>query len=148
MIWHPNVTVAAIVEQEGRFLLVEEETAEGLLFNQPAGHLENGETLLAGVVRETMEETARPFTPTGLLGIYHWKHPERDLTYLRFAFTGEVGGHNPQQPLDAGILRTVWMTPEEIHASRHRHRSPQVLRCVEDYLRGQRFPLTVLAHLP
>jgi 8-oxo-dGTP pyrophosphatase MutT (NUDIX family) len=146
-IWKPNVTVAAIIEQDGKFLLVEEETAEGLLFNQPAGHLENSESLLQAVVREAWEETAHRFTPTALLGIYHWKHPNKDLTYLRFAFIGEATGHDPAQKLDDGILRAVWMTPEEIRASQSRHRSPQVMLCVEHYLAGQRFPLSVLTHL-
>ncbi len=147
MIWKPNVTVAAIIEQDGKFLLVEEETADGNRFNQPAGHLEDGETLLAGVRRETWEETAHCFEPTGLLGVYHWKHPDKDVTYLRFAFTGEVTGFDAAQPLDDGILRAVWMTPDEIRATQDRHRSPQVLKCVEHYLAGQRFPLSVLTHL-
>jgi 8-oxo-dGTP pyrophosphatase MutT (NUDIX family) len=147
MIWKPNVTVAAIIEREGRFLLVEEETPEGIRLNQPAGHLEEGETLMEGVRREVWEETGYRFAPTGLLGIYHWKHPQRDITYLRFAFVGETAGHDAAQPLDAGILRTLWLAPEEIRASRDQHRSPQVLKCMEDYLAGQRFPLTVLTHL-
>jgi 8-oxo-dGTP pyrophosphatase MutT (NUDIX family) len=147
MIWKPNVTVAAIIEQDGKFLLVEEETADGLLFNQPAGHLEDGETLFAGVTREVLEETAHHFTPTGLLGIYHWKHPKKDITYLRFAFVGEITGHEPERPLDQGILHAVWMTPDEVRATRERHRSPQVLACIEHYLAGQRFPLSVLTHL-
>jgi 8-oxo-dGTP pyrophosphatase MutT (NUDIX family) len=147
MIWKPNVTVAAIVEDNGRFLLVEEETDNGRRFNQPAGHLEDGEALLDGVIRETWEETAHRFTPTALLGVYHWKHPSKDLTYLRFAFIGKVSGHDPQQALDTGIVRALWMTPDEIRASRERHRSPQVLACIEHYLEGQRFPLSVLTHL-
>lgn len=147
MIWKPNVTVAAIIENDGKFLLVEEETTDGLRFNQPAGHLEDGETLLDGVRRETWEETAHRFEPTGLLGVYHWKHPDKDITYLRFAFTGEIAGYDASQPLDDGILRAVWMTPQEIRATQDRHRSPQVLLCVEHYLAGQRFPLSVLTHL-
>jgi len=147
MIWKPNVTVAAVLEQDGKFLLVEEETADGLMFNQPAGHLENGETLLAGVVREVQEETAYRFEPTGLLGVYHWRHPKKDLTYLRFAFLGNITGHDPAQPLDEGIVRACWLTPEEIRATQARHRSPQVLQCVEHYLAGQKFPLSVMTHL-
>ena len=147
MIWKPNVTVAAVIEQDGRFLLVEEETAEGVMFNQPAGHLEDGETLLEGVTREVREETAYRFKPTALLGTYLWKHPKKEITYLRFAFTGEIVGHDPAQPLDAGILRACWLSLEEIRASQDKHRSPQVLTCIEDYLAGQRFPLSVLTHL-
>lgn len=147
MIWKPNVTVAAIIEKDGKFLMVEEETADGALFNQPAGHLEEGETLLQGVAREVWEETAHRFTPTGLLGVYHWKHPKKDVTYLRFAFVGEIEGHDPEQPLDTGILRACWLSPEEIRATQHRHRSPQVMTCIEHYLAGQRFPLSLLAHL-
>lgn len=147
MIWKPNVTVAAIIERDGKFLLVEEETAEGVKFNQPAGHLERGESLLEGVIRETWEETAHRFVPEALLGVYHWQHPKKDITYLRFAFTGSVTAHDPAQPLDQGILRAVWLDVEEVRASAERHRSPQVLTCIEHYLAGQRFPLAVLTHL-
>ena len=148
MIWKPNVTVAAVIERDGKFLLVEEETADGLMFNQPAGHLEDSESLFEGVVREVKEETAYRFTPTGLLGIYHWKHPNKDITYLRFAFVGELGAHDATQPLDSGIVRACWLSLDELRASRSRHRSPQVLQCVEDYLAGQRFPLSIITHLP
>ncbi|OAM51382.1 NUDIX hydrolase [Methylovorus sp. MM2] len=147
MIWKPNATVAAIVEQDGKFLLVEEETAEGIRLNQPAGHLENGETLLQAVIRETQEESAYKFSPESLLGIYHWQHPKKDLTYLRFAFIGSVSNHAPEQPLDKGIIRATWMSIEEIRANQHMHRSPQVLKCFEDYLSGQKFPLNVVSHL-
>lgn len=147
MIWKPNVTVAAIIERDGKFLLVEEETGDGLMFNQPAGHLENGESLLEGVKRETWEETAHRFEPTALLGMYHWRHPKKDITYLRVAFIGNVTGFDASQKLDDGILRAVWMTLEEIRATQDRHRSPQVLTCIEHYLAGQRFPLSVLTHL-
>jgi 8-oxo-dGTP pyrophosphatase MutT (NUDIX family) len=147
MIWKPNTTVAAIVEQNGKFLLVEEETADGIRLNQPAGHLEDGETMLQAVVRETSEETAYDFMPEFLLGVYHWHHPNKDLTYLRFAFIGSVSNHRPAQRLDDGIIRAVWMSLDEIRASAAIHRSPQVLTCVEHYLAGQRFPLSVLTHL-
>ena len=146
MIWKPNVTVAAILEQDGKFLLVEEHTTQGMLFNQPAGHLEPGESLLAAVVRETLEESAYEFEPQHLIGIYRWHSPASDTTYLRFAFTGRILLHHPQQALDEGIVRASWMTQEEIHASQIRHRSPLVLRCVEDYLSGKRYPLELLVH--
>jgi 8-oxo-dGTP pyrophosphatase MutT (NUDIX family) len=146
-IWKPNTTVAAIIERDGRFLLVEEETAEGVRLNQPAGHLEDTETLIEGVIRETREETAYEFTPEALLGVYHWRHPTKDITYLRFAFTGKLGQHHADQALDTGILRAVWMSLDEIRASRAVHRSPQVMTCIEHYLAGQRFPLDVVTHL-
>lgn len=147
MQWKPNTTVAAIIEFDGKFLLVEEDTVEGIRLNQPAGHLEDGETLLQAVVREAKEETAYDFTPKSLLGIYHWRYDAKDITYLRFAFIGKLGAHYPEQALDDGILRTVWMNIDEIRASAHMHRSPQVLKCVEDYLAGQQYPLEVITHL-
>ena len=146
MIWKPNVTVAAIIEQDGKFLLVEEHTTQGVRFNQPAGHLESNESLLAAVAREALEETAYEFEPQHLIGIYRWHASQSDTTYLRFAFTGRTLAHHPQQALDEGIIRAVWMTPEEIRASQTRHRSPLVLRCVEDYLSGKRYPLELLIH--
>lgn len=147
MQWKPNTTVAAIVEQDGKFLMVEEETTEGIRINQPAGHLEQGETLIQAVIREANEETAYDFTPQSLLGIYLWQRPDKDITYLRFAYIGKVGAHNATQQLDDGILRAVWMTVAELRASQASHRSPQVLKCVEDYLAGQGYPLEVVNHL-
>jgi len=145
-IWKPNVTVAALIERDGYFLLVEEETADGLRFNQPAGHLDEGESLVAACAREAMEETAHAFTPTELVGVYQWPRPQGDITYLRFAFAGKVGAHDTARQLDTGILRAVWMTREEIEASAGRHRSPLVLQCVHDYLSGRRFPLDLIHH--
>ncbi|NWG32176.1 MAG: NUDIX hydrolase [Rhodocyclaceae bacterium] len=145
-VWKPNVTVAALMERDGRFLLVEEETAEGIRFNQPAGHLDAGESLVEACAREAMEETAHAFTPTELVGIYQWPRPQGDITYLRFAFAGKVGARETARPLDAGILRAVWMTVEEIEACQDRHRSPLVLQCIRDYLAGRRFPLDVIRH--
>lgn len=150
--WKPNVTVAAVIERNGRFLLVEEHTSEGLRLNNPAGHLDPGETLLEGVVRETLEETTHRFTPTALLGIYLSRSQRRgngvqadeDTTYLRFAYCGELGDVVEGCTLDTGIVRTLWMTPEEIRASAERHRSPLVLRCIEDHLAGQRHPLSTV----
>lgn len=146
MIWKPNVTVAAVIERDGKFLLVEEETDDGIRFNQPAGHLECGESLLDAVVRETREETRYDFVPQALVGIYNWRHPVKDLTYLRFAFAGEVTGCDPERELDEGIIAPRWLSPDEIRASSERHRSPLILRCVEDWLAGRRYPLDLLVH--
>ena len=146
MVWKPNVTVAAVVEREGRFLLVEEDTAHGRLFNQPAGHLESGESLTDAVARETLEETAHAFKPTALLGVYTYRHERDDVTYLRFAFTGEILSHDAGRGLDEGIVRAAWLAPSEIRRDAARHRSPLVMRCVDDYLAGRRYPLDVLCH--
>jgi len=146
MIWKPNVTVAAVIERDGKFLLVEEETAQGLRYNQPAGHLEADETLLAAVARETLEESACHFVPQYLLGIYRWHAAESNITYLRFAFTGKITGQEADRPLDTGIIQAVWLTPDQIRATQARHRSPLVLQCVEDYLAGKRYPLALLTH--
>ncbi len=145
-IWKPHVTVAALMERDGQFLLVEEETAEGIRFNQPAGHLDAGESLVAACTREALEETAHEFVPTELVGIYQWPRPQGDITYLRFAFAGKVGARETARQLDTGILRAVWMTPAEIAACAERHRSPLVLQCVQDYLAGRRFPLDLIRH--
>ena len=143
----PNTTVAAIIERNGRFLLVEETTDRGNRFNQPAGHLEDTESLIDAVIRETMEETAYEFTPVSLLGVYLWKHNLNDTTYLRFAFIGRVGIHHPMQDLDDGIVRAVWMTIDEIREKAELLRSPQVLTCIEDYLVGKSYPLEVITNL-
>jgi ADP-ribose pyrophosphatase YjhB (NUDIX family) len=163
MVWKPNVTVAAVLEQDGKFLLVEEQTERGILFNQPAGHWEPDETLTAGAAREVLEESAYEFEPRQLLGIYLWHAPKAGnplsanadveltppgsgITYLRFAFAGRTLAHHPERALDEGIIRAVWMTPDEIRANRERHRSPLVLRCLEDYLAGKRYPLDIITH--
>jgi 8-oxo-dGTP pyrophosphatase MutT (NUDIX family) len=139
-----SVTVAAVVEREGRFLLVEEHADGGLKLNQPAGHLEPGESLLQAVAREALEETAFRFTPEWLLGVYRWRSLERQVTYVRFAFLGSVQGPAPGRALDEGIVRALWLTPADLNAERARHRSPLVAQCVEDCLAGRRFPLEVL----
>lgn len=144
--WKPNVTVAAVVERGGRFLLVEEETVDGLRFNQPAGHLERGESLVEAVVRETLEETAHGFVPNALVGIYQWPRPDGEITYLRFAFCGEAGMCDPARKLDDGIVRAVWMSFDEISACRARLRSPLVLQCIEDFVAGRRYGLELLRH--
>ena len=147
MQWMPHATVAAIVEDNGKFLLVEETTDRGNRFNQPAGHLEDNESLIEAVIRETLEETAYTFNPEALLGIYHWKHEHNDTTYLRFAYIGSVTNHQPNLALDEGIIRAVWMTIDEIRSNAALMRSPQVLTCIEDFLNGQQFPLSVVTHL-
>lgn len=146
MIWKPNVTVAAVVERDGKFLLVEEETDAGLAFNQPAGHLEEGEALVDAVIREALEETAYHFKPTHLIGVYNWKRPDKDVTYLRFAFGGELRGFEADRKLDEGIIAARWLTLEEVKATQARHRSPLILRCIEDQLAGKSFPLDLLVH--
>ncbi|TFZ01798.1 NUDIX hydrolase [Ramlibacter humi] len=145
--WKPSVTVAAVIERDGRFLLVEEETRDGLMLNNAAGHLDPGESPQQGCARETLEETAHRFTPTALV-VYLSRSRETDtgadFTYLRFAFCGGLGEREPGRTLDTGIVRTLWMTPEEVRASRERHRSPLLLRCMEDYLAGARHPLSLV----
>jgi ADP-ribose pyrophosphatase YjhB (NUDIX family) len=146
--WKPSVTVAAIIERDGRYLLVEEHTPEGLRLNNPAGHLDPGEGPIEGCRRETLEETTHAFEPTGLVGIYlsRFQRPTtgEDITYVRFAFCGTLGDIVPGRSLDHGIVRTVWLTPDEVRASRDRHRSPLVLQCMEDHLSGCRYPLELI----
>ena len=143
--WSPRVTVAAVIEKDGRFLMIEEETKLGLKLNQPAGHLEPGETPAQGCAREVLEEAAYDFTPTAFLGLYLARSRKNstgeDQTYLRMAFCGDLGAHHADRALDEGIVRTLWMTADEVRTTRERHRSPLVLRCIEDYLAGVRYPL-------
>lgn len=145
-IFKPNVTVAAVVERDGRFLLVEEETDDGLRFNQPAGHLEKCESLVEAAAREALEETRYRFRPQFLVGVYSWRHERKDITYLRFAFGGEIIGHEPERALDTGIVAAHWLTPEEVEACADRHRSPLIARCIADYRAGRRFPLDLITH--
>ena len=147
MPWNPEVTVAAIVERDGRYLMVEERSAGRLVLNQPAGHLEDRETLVEAVIRETREETAWRLTPAALIGTYLWRNPENGRTFLRFAFCGSVDDHRPEQPLDSGIVRAVWLSHDQLLAQPGRLRSPLVLRCLDDYLRGMRQPLESVATL-
>ena len=154
--------MAAIIERDGRFMLVEEHTSVGLQLNNPAGHLDPGESLVDACAREALEETAHLFTPTALVGVYlsRFQRPAttvaadaahgspadvEDITYLRFAFCGQLGEQQLNRALDTGIVRTLWLTPDEVRASAARHRSPLLVRCMEDYLAGQRFPLELLS---
>ena len=146
MIWKPDVTVAAVIERDGKFLLVEEETDDGIRYNQPAGHLECREALSDAVIRETLEETAYHFLPRSIVGIYNWRNEARDLTYLRFVFAGEVSGHDAQRALDTGIIAAHWLSEAEIRARKDQLRSPLVLSCIDDWLAGKRFPLDLVTH--
>jgi 8-oxo-dGTP pyrophosphatase MutT (NUDIX family) len=143
--WRPSVTVAAVIERGGKFLFVEELANGRRVLNQPAGHLDPGESLAQAVAREVLEETAHRFTPTALLGIYRWIYDKEDVTFLRFAFLGRVDGVQADRRLDKEILGVVWLTPAELAARRTEHRSPLVQQCVDDYLAGRSFPLDVLS---
>jgi 8-oxo-dGTP pyrophosphatase MutT (NUDIX family) len=143
----PTPTVATIVARDGRFLLVEEETPAGKRINQPAGHLESGETIVAGAARETLEETGYRVAPTALVGIYRWQSPDSHETFIRFAFVADIVAHEADRPLDAGILRALWLTYDELAAFRAKHRSPLVMRCVDDYRAGCRRPLDLVTEL-
>jgi 8-oxo-dGTP pyrophosphatase MutT (NUDIX family) len=144
MIWTPRTTVAAVIENNNRFLMVEEEINGQMTLNQPAGHLESGESLIEAVIRETLEETAWTFIPSNLVGIYRWQHPKSEDTYMRFCFTGEVNQHDKNQTLDEDIHQALWLSKDEILARQQNFRSPLVLNCFNDYLNGQRHPLTLL----
>ena len=145
--WLPRLTVATIIERDGRFLLVEEYAdGDDLVYNQPAGHLDAHETLAAGAIRETLEETAWEVEVSAVVGVYYWTHPRGD-TYVRACFAGTALHHHPDQPLDHGIERAVWLTREEISLLGSRLRSPMVLRCIDDYLAGKRYPLELFNYL-
>ena len=156
--WKPSVTVAAVIAKSfdgvEKFLLVEEETRDGLRLNNPAGHLDPGESPAQGCARETLEETAYHFKPTAVVGVYMSRFARvqadgiLDITYLRFAYCGELGAHVEGQPLDEGIVRTVWLTADEIRASVDRHRSPLLIRCMDDYLAGRRYPMEMVTTDP
>ncbi|HMA12882.1 MAG TPA: NUDIX hydrolase [Steroidobacteraceae bacterium] len=147
MTWRPDLTVAAIVQRDDRFLVVEERIRKQLVFNQPAGHVEDGESILDAVVRETLEETAWHFQPRHLLGLYQWRSAETGRSFLRVAISGDVGGHEPQRPLDSGIVAAHWLTREQLLAQPSRLRSPLVLACIDDHLAGRRHDLSALSHL-
>jgi 8-oxo-dGTP pyrophosphatase MutT (NUDIX family) len=150
MVWKPHLTVAAVIERNNRFLLVEERTPNGIQFNQPAGHLEENENLLAAVKREVYEETAWQFEPEHVIGIYLWRKYNRSPTFVRICFSGYCHSFQPDQPLDSGIISTHWLSPDEINVKRQQKllRSPLVMQNIEDYLNGNRYPLTLIkSHL-
>ena len=146
--WQPDVTVATVVVADGRLLCVEERANGRLVLNQPAGHLEPDESLQDAALRETREETGWDVRLTSFVGAYQWKAPETGRHYMRMAFAAEPVHHHPDRPLDDGIVRALWMTPQELLDARDRHRSPLVWQVVSDHLAGQRFPLSLLRQLP
>ena len=143
----PAITVATVVERGGRFLLVEEETRNGLRLNQPAGHVEVGESIVSAAARETLEESAWRVDPTALVGIYQWHSPEKATTFVRFTFAAAPQAHEPERRLDAGIVRALWLDYDDIASRRNVHRSPLVLRSLDDYRAGRRWPLGLIANL-
>ena len=145
MIWRPSVTVAAVIERGGRFLFVEERIDARLVLNQPAGHLDPGESLVAACCREVLEETAPTFEPRALVGVYRWHYAAKDVTFLRFCFAGDVGEADASRKLDKEIVQLHWLTPAELEARKGDHRSPLVAKCVADFLSGRRFPLELLS---
>jgi 8-oxo-dGTP pyrophosphatase MutT (NUDIX family) len=147
MSWKPHVTVAAVAEQQGRFLLVQERDVGKRVLNQPAGHLEDGESLLAAVRREVLEETAWQFEPRAIVGIYRWRHPQTGITFVRFTFAGALLEHDPARSLDPDIEEVVWLSDAAIRMQQDCLRSPLVLRSINDYLAGKSWPLAILADL-
>lgn len=143
-VWKPSVTVAAVIERQGRFLLVQERIDGQLVLNQPAGHLDPGESLVAACRREVLEETAHRFEPTGLVGIYRWRDPARDFTFLRFCFRGKIGAAEAR-PLDKEIVALHWLTLDQLKHRKSEQRSPLVQKCVEDFLAGRHFPLEIFS---
>lgn len=148
MTWKPHATVAAIIQRDNKFLMVEELINGERVFNQPAGHLDPDETLIAAAIRETREETAWRFTPEAVTGVYLWAHPDTGKTFLRVAFCGQCDDHQPEQPLDDGILHAVWMSRDEVVRKKQNLRSPMVIDCIDDYLAGKRYPLDLLINTP
>ena len=145
--WQPDVTVATVVARDGKLLMVEEEVSSRRVLNQPAGHLEPNESLVAAAVRETLEESGWDVVPTALVGMYQWKSPIDGRHFLRVAMAADPIRHHPDRVLDSGILSALWLTPSELRAAADRHRSPLVWRAVADYLAGSRHPLSVLTHM-
>jgi ADP-ribose pyrophosphatase YjhB (NUDIX family) len=144
-VWKPSVTVAAVIERDGRFLLVEEKIDGRLVLNQPAGHLDPGESLIEACRREVLEETAHHFEPEALVGVYRWIYAKKDVTFLRLCFSGRVTGFEATRPLDKGIVAAPWLSAAELQARKGDHRSPLVAKCVDDYVAGRRYPLDVFS---
>lgn len=147
-IWTPHLTVAAVIEEKGKFLLVEERSEGKIVLNQPAGHVEEDETLIEAVIRETLEESGRPFQPQAISGVYRWRNPDNGITYLRLGFCGHHGERDRDLALDTDIITTHWLSIEELHEREAQLRSPLVMRCIEDYLAGKRYPLELVEELP
>jgi len=147
MVWKPHVTVAAIIERDHRFLMIEEESNGQIVINQPAGHLEQGESLIDAVKRETFEETAWNFEPTTLISIQLWQHPDNSTTFLRVSFAGGCYDFDPSSKLDSGIIRTLWLSRNELLEQQNRLRSPMVISCIDDYISGIKYPLSILKTL-
>jgi len=146
-VWKPHATVATIIERDNRFLMVEEIANGKTVYNQPAGHLDPGESLVEAAIRETQEETAWRFTPEYISGIYRWDQPDTGKCFLRVAFVGSCDEHNENQPLDKGIIQALWLTQAELINKAEKLRSPLVLHCIEDYLAGKKYPLELLTDI-
>ena len=146
MVWKPHATVAAVIERDNRFLMVEERIDGEMVINQPAGHLDDGESLLQAVIREVQEETAWTFKPAGIVGIYRWQHPSKHITHMRTTFFGSVSDHHPEQTLDEPIVAADWYTPEQLNGLNLR--SPMVMRCIHDYANNKHYPLELLCDVP
>ena len=146
-VWKPHATVAAIVERDNRFLMVEEIVNGETVYNQPAGHLDPGESLVEAVIRETREESAWQFSPEYISGIYRWEQTSKNRSFLRFTFVGSCYQHNENQELDNGIIRALWLSRDELVAKPEKLRTPMVLRCIDDYLAGKKYPLTLLTDI-
>jgi len=147
MVWKPNVTVAALIEHNARFLMVEEQSEGRRVYNQPAGHLEKDESIQSAVIRETLEETGHAFSPANITGIYQSENPQQDITYLRICFSGNSIAPDTSPRLDDDIIRIHWMSYEDLKQSTAMHRSPMVLKSIEDYLAGKRYPLELITDL-
>jgi len=146
-VWKPHATVAAIIERDNRFLMVEETSSGKTVYNQPAGHLDPNESLVEAAIRETWEETAWRFTPQYISGIYRWEQPDTNRCFLRVAFVGSCNNHDKDQALDDGIIQALWLSREALVEKSSQLRSPLVLRCIDDYLQGKKYPLELLTDI-